>query len=109
MPRISKLPAGQPRLSATLDRTQDFLDHPVHLARFMPVPYQLNVMLWIDPDDVSAVTDCGKARSRAARPLLPPRVQPPQISVVWSVERGCRGFRDPLLRDQLPALPLAPI
>ena len=47
------------------------LDHAVHrLARIEPVPHQHNVVIGIDPDDVTSIADGGEARRRTARPVL---------------------------------------
>src|ERR1700686_96898 len=95
------------RPSGSRNRGHNPLDRPVYRTTgFAPVPHQHDVVLGVDPDDVSAIADGGEARSRPARPLLLLRVQPPQIAVVRAVRRGRRCLLDPLLRDQSLALPI---
>jgi hypothetical protein len=69
-------PSGQGSVAG--DRGNNPFDHSVHrLSRAGPVPNQHNVVVRIDPDNVSPIPYRGEARGWPARPLLLLGVQPP--------------------------------
>src|SRR5215470_4378855 len=69
-----------------LDRGDNPLNHAVErLAGLVPVPNQNNLVLGVDPNDISAVADGGEARRGTARPVLSFRVEPPEISIIRPV------------------------